>query len=144
MKLPKTVTEVQRLTSCIVSLSRFMSKSTAKCSTFFLVLQVNFKWDVEAEEVFIQLKKYLAEIPKLVSPLLGETFFLYISVPDYSLSVVLVAESEKQQMPIYYVIEERLEGEEPVVVKKPELAPKPLEGEFVPEPHRMIQSITLT
>ena len=103
-KSPKTVKEVQRLTNCIAALSRFMSKSVDRCSTFFRILkQANFKWDGEAEGAFIELKKCLAEIPKLVSPLLGETLFLYISVSNYSISDVLVVERNKQQVPVYYI-----------------------------------------
>lgn len=61
---------------------------------FFHVLKrANFKWDEEVEEAFIELQKFLAEIPKLVSRLSGKTLFLYVSVSDYSLSVVLVAEN---------------------------------------------------
>ena len=42
-------------------------------------------------------------MPKLASPLSGETLYLYVSVSDYSLSAVLVAERHKQQVPIYYI-----------------------------------------
>ena len=104
MKSPRTVKEVQHLTGCISALSRFMSTSVDRCSTFFCVLkQAYFKWDEEVEKAFIELKIFLAEIPRLVSPLSGETLFLYISVSNYSLNVVLVAEREKQQVPVYYI-----------------------------------------
>ena len=42
-------------------------------------------------------------MPKLASPLSGETLYLYVSVSDYSLSAVLLAERHKQQCPIYYI-----------------------------------------
>ena len=104
IKSPRTVKEVQRLTGCIATLSCFMSKSADRCSTFFHVLkQTNFKWDEEAEKTFIELKKFLAEVPKLVSPLPGEILYLYVSISDYSLSAVLVAERHKQQYLIYYI-----------------------------------------
>ena len=68
-----------------------------------MLKQANFKWDEEAEEAFIELKKYLAKTPKLVSPLPRETLFLYISVSDYSISAVLVGEREKQQVTVHYI-----------------------------------------
>lgn len=81
-----------------------MSKSVDRCSTFFPVLkQANFKWGEKAEKAFIELKKYLAEILKLVLRLPGKTLLLYISVSNYSISIVLVAEREKQQVPVYYI-----------------------------------------
>lgn len=63
----------------------------------------NFKWDEEAEEAFLFLKKYLAELRKLMSPLTGKVLFLYVFVSDYSISVVLVAEREKRQLSVYYI-----------------------------------------
>ncbi|XP_057532892.1 uncharacterized protein LOC130810781 [Amaranthus tricolor] len=57
----------------------------------------------EAEESFRQLKEHLSTLPKLVSPIKGEKLVLYVSVSEYSLSGVLVAEREKKQLPIYYV-----------------------------------------
>ena len=42
-------------------------------------------------------------MPKLVSPINGEKLVLYVSISEYSLSGVLVAEREKKQLPVYYV-----------------------------------------
>ncbi|XP_057545841.1 uncharacterized protein LOC130824839 [Amaranthus tricolor] len=88
MRSPTSVKEVQKLTGCIAALGRFLSKSADKS---------------EAEESFRQLKEHLSSLPKLVSPIKGEKLVLYVSVSEYSLSGVLVAEREKKQLPIYYV-----------------------------------------
>ena len=45
----------------------------------------------------------MSSLPKLVSPFNGEKLVLYISVSEYSLSGVLIAEREKKQFPVYYV-----------------------------------------
>ena len=72
--------------------------------SFFKTLkQAEFEWTEEAEESFNQLKGYLASLPKLVSPISGDTLVLYVSVSEYSLSGVLIAEREKKQLPVYYV-----------------------------------------
>ncbi|XP_057530798.1 uncharacterized protein LOC130809160 [Amaranthus tricolor] len=88
MRSPTSVKEVQKLTGCVAALGRFLSKSADKS---------------EAEESFRQLKEHLSTLPKLVSPIKEEKLVLYVSVSEYSLSGVLVAEREKKQLPIYYI-----------------------------------------
>ena len=88
----------------MAALGRFLSKSADKCSPFFKTLkQSKFKWTSEAEESFNQLKEHLSSLPKIVSPINGEKLIFYVSVSEYSLSGVLVAEREKKQLPVYYV-----------------------------------------
>ena len=97
MKSPTFVKEAQKLTGCVASVGRFLSKSADKCSPFFKTLkQSKFEWTREAEESFHQLKEHLSSLPKLVSPINGENLVLYVSVSEYSLSGVLVAEREKK------------------------------------------------
>lgn len=60
-------------------------------------------WDEEAEEAFQALKTYLAHLPKIASPLLGETLLFYLVVSEQAISTVLVVETAKEQIPIYYV-----------------------------------------
>ncbi|XP_057518009.1 uncharacterized protein LOC130798929 [Amaranthus tricolor] len=104
MKSAGSVKEVQKLTGCIAALGRFLSKSADRCSPFFKTLkQSKFEWTKEAKESFQQLKEHLSCLPKLVSPYNGEKLVLYVSVSEYSLSGVLIAEREKKQFPVYYV-----------------------------------------
>ena len=100
MKSPITVKEVQRLIDCIASFSEFMSKSVDICSVFFRTLiEVNFKWDSNWRSLYLT-----DEIPyqdsKVCITLTGDLSFLYISMSDHSLSVVLVVE---QHMSLYYI-----------------------------------------
>src|SRR5689334_6520067 len=104
LQSPKSVKEVQKLTGCIAALGRFISKSADKCSPFFKTLKKQtFEWSQEAEEAFQGLKRYLTNLPKLVSPLAGEVLFLYVAVSDYSLSAILMAKTQGKQLPIYYI-----------------------------------------
>ena len=50
----RTTNEVQRLTGMIAALSRFVSRSTAKCFPFFQALKCKGKidWDGKCEEAF--------------------------------------------------------------------------------------------
>lgn len=105
MKSPRSVKEVQRLTGCLAALGRFLFRSADRSLSFFKVLKrPKFLWDEEAEKAFQQqLKDHLTTIPKLASPLPGETLFVYLAVSDHALSAVLVAEREQAQQPLYFV-----------------------------------------
>ncbi|XP_048493008.1 uncharacterized protein LOC125493585 [Beta vulgaris subsp. vulgaris] len=88
----------------MAALGRFLFRSADKSLHFFRALkQSTFEWDRSAEEAFQQLKSHLATLPKLVSPLPGETLFVYLAVSEHALSVVLVAEREKNQHPLYFI-----------------------------------------
>ena len=54
MESPKNQKDVQKLTECIATLSRFISKSTDKCIPFFNTLQGNkqSQWTKECEMEF--------------------------------------------------------------------------------------------
>ena len=63
----------------------------------------NFNWDDQANEAFQALKTYLAQLPKIASPAEGEVLALYLAVSEHAVSVVLVTEQAKEQIPVYYV-----------------------------------------
>ena len=56
MASPKTVKEVQKLTSRIAALNKFVSKATDKCLPFFKTLKQAFTWTDECEVAFQELK----------------------------------------------------------------------------------------
>ena len=76
----------------IVALSRFVSKSTDKCCTFFQALKMgsNVGWSAECEDAFQQIKQYLGGIPVLAKPRMGEDLTLYLSVSEHAVNGVLV------------------------------------------------------
>ena len=102
MPPPSNIKEVQRLTGRIVVLSRFVSKVSDKCQTFFQVLKKAFQWDTHCEEAFAALKTYLSSLPILVSLSEGELLTLYLAVSDFSTSAVLVRDKDRVQHPVYY------------------------------------------
>ena len=63
MPSPSGIKEVQRLTGRIAALSRFVSRASDKCQSFFQVLKKAFQWDTKCEEAFSALKKYLSSPP---------------------------------------------------------------------------------
>ena len=90
MPPPSRIMEVQRLTGRIAALSRFVSRASDKCQSFFQVLKKAFQWDANCEEAFSALKAYLSSPLVLVSPSEGELLTLYLAVSDFSTSAVLV------------------------------------------------------
>ena len=63
MSSPSSITEVQRLTGRIATLSRFVSRASNKCQPFFQILKKAFQWDARCEEAFVALKTYLSSPP---------------------------------------------------------------------------------
>ena len=95
MPPPSNIKEVQCLTGRIVALSRFVSKASDKCQPFFQVLKKAFQWDTHCEEAFSALKTYLNSPLILVSPSGGELLTLYLTVSDFSTSVVLIRDKDR-------------------------------------------------
>lgn len=54
LQLPRSIKEVQRLTSRVAALGRFISKSTNMCFEFFRVLKnlTEFVWTEESQNAF--------------------------------------------------------------------------------------------
>lgn len=105
MSSPRNVKDVQKLTGCLAALGRFLSKSGDKCQPFFKTIKKNakFEWTPEAEEALVKIKEHLHTLPRLVSPRLGETLYLYLAASNHAVSTVLVAEREGVQLPIYFI-----------------------------------------
>ncbi|XP_027156054.1 uncharacterized protein LOC113756621 [Coffea eugenioides] len=89
----------------MAALSRFLSRSAVRGLPFFRVLKApkDFHWTKECQKAFDELKAYLAELPALTAPELGETLFLYLSTCNEAVSAVLVREEAGTQRPVYYV-----------------------------------------
>ena len=83
-------------------LNRFVSRATDKCLPFFCTLKKSFKWMVECQQAFEDLKAYLSS-PLLLSPSKpGEELFLYLAVSPITVNVALVREEDRVQKPVYY------------------------------------------
>ncbi|KAL0406016.1 UNVERIFIED_CONTAM: hypothetical protein Slati_3915500 [Sesamum latifolium] len=100
MKAPACVNEVQRLTGRIAALSRFISKSAEKSLSFFKTLRKakTFEWDASCQRAIEELKNYLAGLPLLVKPSLGDTLYLYLSATPQVVTSVLIREEEGKQL----------------------------------------------
>jgi hypothetical protein len=107
--------EVQKLTSCIVALNRFIAKLADKSLPFFSVLRGSTKveWGPEQQRAFDDLKQYLQHLLILSSPEQGQPLILYVSATHSVVSRALVIEKDatqagamtKQQYLVYFVSE---------------------------------------
>ena len=100
---PRTMKEVQSLNGKIVALSRFISKATDKCLSFFRTPRKSFEWTDKCHKAFEDLKKYLSS-PQLLNPSKPrEELYLYIAISQAAVSTALVRKEEKAQQPIYFI-----------------------------------------
>jgi hypothetical protein len=93
MQPPVRIKDVQKLTGCLATLSRFISWLAERALPFFKLLRKSgpFVWTEDAEKAFQELKRYLTSPPVMVTPELGEPL-LYIVATSEDVSMVLVAE----------------------------------------------------
>nr|XP_009411185.1 PREDICTED: uncharacterized protein LOC103992979 [Musa acuminata subsp. malaccensis] len=105
MQAPRTVKDLQRLNGQFAALSRFLSRSGDRCLPFFRALKnpKDFRWTVQCEEAFGQVKRYLTNLPRLASVILGEKLSVYLAASQHAVSSVLTKEVSGEQLPVYYV-----------------------------------------
>ena len=101
LRLPSNPKEVQVLTGMLAALNRFISKFADRCRPFYQLLRKwrGFQWNEECEKAFQNLKEYLMQAPMLIAE---EDLFMYLSVSDHVVSVVLLRDHEVQQL-VYYI-----------------------------------------
>lgn len=105
---PRTLKEVQSLNGKLAGLNRFLSKSAEKSLPLFKTIKkytkkTDFRWTVEAEEAFVQLKKHLAELPMLVAPHPREELIFYLSATHRAISAVLMTDRDAVKTPVYLI-----------------------------------------
>ncbi|XP_076904305.1 uncharacterized protein LOC143559665 [Bidens hawaiensis] len=108
MPSPSSLIEVQTHNGRLVALNRFLANHAAKSypsvSTLINCLKkAHFKWTVEAEQAFLEVKKCLMELPTLTAPHAGEPLTLCLSATDIAIGAILLTYKKNDQTPIYYV-----------------------------------------
>ena len=94
MKPPTTKKGVQKLTSRLASLNRFISRSAEKCLPFFKALKGsgNLQWGEEQAKAFEALKTYIENLAIMSSLLEKAELLMYIATSGAAVSTALVEE----------------------------------------------------
>ena len=69
-----------------------------------------FQWNEECDKAFQDLKEYLTRAPMLTTSELGEDLFLYLSMSNHAVSVVLLRDQGVQQ-PMYNISKTLVDAE---------------------------------
>ena len=104
---------VQRITGCLSTLSRFISRLGERGLPLYQLLRKSdrFVWTSEAQQALDGLKSLLTIAPVLVPPAEGEPLLLYIAATTQVVNAALVVEREEEghalkvQQPVYFVSE---------------------------------------
>ena len=83
----------------LVALNRFISKFADCCQPFYQLLKKwkGFQWNEECDKAFQDLKEYLTRTPMLTALEPREDLFMYLSVFNHAVSVVLLKDQGVQQ-----------------------------------------------
>ena len=81
MKRTVRVHDVQKLTGCLVALSRFISHLGEKALPLYRLMKKSdkFEWTPEIEAAFVELKALLSTQSVLAAPIKKEHLLLYIA-----------------------------------------------------------------
>ena len=99
---PKNIKKVQSLNGKVAALNTFVSRATNKCLPFFRMLKKSFKWTVECQRAFEDLKAYLSSLSLLSPSKLGPALFLCLTVSLAAINAALVREEDRVQKPVYF------------------------------------------
>jgi hypothetical protein len=111
MTPPQSTRDVQRLTSRLAALNRFISKSAERSLPFLKTLcgTKDFAWGPEQAVAFESLKIHLADLAILTSPDPSLPLLLYIAASPCAVNAALVQEQDREgttrQCPVYYISE---------------------------------------
>jgi hypothetical protein len=94
MKAPTCIKDIKKLTWCIATLNKFISKLGERGLPFFKLLkhQEKFTWTPEADRALAQLKDFLSKPPVLTAPRKKEQLLLYLAATTHVVSTAIVVE----------------------------------------------------
>jgi hypothetical protein len=113
MGLIQDLKGVQRVTGCLATLSRFISRLGERGLPLYRLLRKMdcFSWTLEAQEALDKLKALLTKAPILVPPAEGEPLLLYVAATTLVVSAAVVVEWQEEghalkvQRLIYFISE---------------------------------------
>ncbi|GJW63017.1 reverse transcriptase domain-containing protein [Tanacetum coccineum] len=125
LQSPHTLKEMQSLAGKLAALNRCMAKSEERSLPFFNTLKNitkenkhEYKWTIEAEEAFQQVKRCIMNLPSLTPPYPKETLYAYLAVSTEAVSYILLTNRKGKQNPVQYVRKKLcLDGKAGIVIE---------------------------
>jgi hypothetical protein len=113
MDVPRMIKDVQKLTSRMAALNRFISRHGEQGLPFFKLLKRHdtFQWTEEAKQALHDLKHHVKSPPILTTPQPGENLLLYIAATTHVIRMTIVVECQEEghafevQRPVYFISE---------------------------------------
>jgi hypothetical protein len=98
MTPPQSARDVQRLTSRLAALNRFISKSAEHSLPFLKTLRgaKDFAWGPEQAAAFESLKQHLSDLATLASPDPSLPLLLYIAASPSTVNAALIQEQDRE------------------------------------------------
>jgi len=105
MRSPKNIKEIQRLVGKLTVMAWFIPRLAEKTGPIIWLLKKRskFEWTEECEELFVQLKQFMAMTLVIQKPIHGQAIMVYLSISEEAISSVLLHETDKEQKPVYFV-----------------------------------------
>jgi hypothetical protein len=112
---PTTKRELQHLIGKINFIKRFISNLSRWIELFMDLVKIKaneeFRWGVEQQRAFKEIKEYLARPPVLVPPQQVRPFYIYLSVGDTSIASVVVQVYDGKEKVVFYLCWRMLDTE---------------------------------
>ena len=100
MKPPTTKKELQKLIGKINFVRRFISNLSGRIEPFMGLVKIKsddeFRWRAEQQQALDEIKEYLSKPSVLVPPQQDRPFYVYLSVGDTSIALVLIQKHDGQ------------------------------------------------
>jgi ribonuclease HI len=104
---PTTKKELQQLIGKINFVRRFISDLSGRMEPFMELVKIKtndeFRWGVEQQRAFEEIKEYLSRPPVLVPPQQDRPFYIYLSVGDTSIASVVVQLHDSKERVVFYL-----------------------------------------
>jgi hypothetical protein len=112
---PTTKKELQQLIGKINFVRRFISNLSRQIEPFMELVKIKasdeFRWGAEQQRAFEEIKKYLSKPPVLVPPQQDMPFYVYLSVGDTSIALVVIQVHDGKERVVFYLSRRMLDAE---------------------------------
>jgi ribonuclease HI len=112
---PTMKRELQHLIVKINFIRRFISNLSGRIKSFMDLMKIKadeeFRWGVEQQRTFKEIKEYLTRPPVLVPLQQDRPFYIYLSVGDTSIASVVVQVYDGKEKVVFYLSKKMLDME---------------------------------